>query len=277
VISLQPAQVSVRRQCQLLGVARSTAYHRPQGESASTLRLLRVLDELYTAHPFFGVEKMTAWLRRDGWCVSPKRVRRLLRQLALHALQPKRRLSRPGAGQRIYPYLLRDLAITRPNQVWCTDITYVRLRDGFAYLVAVMDWHSRRVLAWELSNSLDAVFCVRTLRTALAGHGPPEIFNTDQGCQFTSAAFVGLLQERGIQVSMDGRGRALDNVFIERLWRSVKYEEAYLREYISLVDAHLHLTRYFDFYNHRRPHQGLDYQTPEEVYHPQAAATACAS
>jgi putative transposase len=273
VITFHHPRLPVRRQCQLLGLARSTAYHRPKGESADNLALLRVLDELYTAYPFFGVWQMTLWLRREGWRLNPKRVRRLMRRLGLRALRPKRRLSQPGAGQPIYPYLLRDLAVTRPNQVWCTDITYLRLRDGFAYLVAVMDWHSRRVLAWDLSNSLDAVFCVRALRAALAGHGTPEIFNTDQGSQFTSAAFVGELQARGIRVSMDGRGRALDNVFIERLWRSVKYEEVYLREYVSLVDAQASLRCYFDFYNHRRPHQGLGGQTPEEAYHPTALAS----
>ena len=275
---IEPAhpQLSVRRQCRLLGLARSTAYHRPRGEPARNLALLRALDELYTQYPFFGVARMTVWLRREGWRVNPKRVRRLLRSLGLQALWPKRRLSQRDPRQAVFPYLLRDLPVQRPNQVWCSDITYIRLREGFAYLVAVMDWHSRRVLAWGLHNSLDAVFCVRALREALSVHGAPEIFNTDQGSQFTSAEFVGELQHRGIRVSMDGRGRALDNVFIERLWRSVKYEEVYLREYVSLVDAHAHLARYFDFYNFHRPHQGLGDLTPDEVYRSQPLITAVA-
>jgi putative transposase len=230
------------------------------------LRLMRLIDETYLAYPFFGSRQMTRWLQRQGETVNRKRVRRLMRALGLEVIYRKPNLSRAQAGQRVYPYLLRDLAVTRPNQVWATDITYVPVVGGFAYLCAVIDWHSRCVLAWELSNTLDASFCVQAVQRALAAHGTPEIFNTDQGCQFTSAEFTQPLLARGVKLSMDGKGRCLDNVFVERLWRSVKYEEIYLKSYRSLVDAHTQLDTYFHFYNERRPHSVFDGATPGEIY-----------
>jgi len=255
----------VARQCKLTGLSRSGLYYEPQGESALNLKLMRLLDEQYTRTPFFGVLKMTDALSKQGYAVNPKRVRRLLRQMGLEAIYPKPNLSKPAPGHRIYPYLLRHVGITRPNQVWSTDITYIRLRTGFIYLVAVMDWFSRYVLSWELSTSLDAAFCCSALDRALR-HGPPEIFNSDQGAQFTSDAFTGRLEAENILISMDGRGRALDNVFVERLWRSVKYEDVYLKDYSDPADALRNLRSYFSFYNHQRPHQALDYRTPETVY-----------
>jgi putative transposase len=208
---------------------------------------------------------MTDWLRKQGHRVNPKRVRRLMRLMGLEAIRPKPRLSKPASGHRIYPYLLRDLAIIRPNQVWATDITYIRLRQGFVYLVAIMDWYSRYVVAWELSNSLDTGFCLSALDWALKA-ARPEIFNSDQGSQFTSDAFTRRLKDHGIQISMDGRGRALDNVFVERLWRTVKYEEVYLKDYLTVSEAVSNLKAYFRFYNRERSHQALGYQTPEAVY-----------
>jgi putative transposase len=229
---IEPAhpQLSIRRQCRLLGLARSTLYDRPLGESAENLHLMRVLDEQYTATPFDGIRRMTAWLRQRGYSVNPKRVGRLMRQMGVEALYPKPRLSQPAAGHTIYPYLLRDVTVDRVNQVWSADITSIRLQAGFVYLVAVMDWFSRYVLSWVLSITMDVAFGVEALEQAL-GQGRPEIFNTDQGVQFTNQAFTARLKEGGIRISMDGRGRALDNVFVERLWRSVKYEEVYLRDY----------------------------------------------
>jgi putative transposase len=223
------------------------------------------LDEQYTRTPFYGIRRMTEWLRTQGQAVNHKRVARLLRVMGIEAIYPRRLLSQPAPGHQVYPYLLRDVAIQRRDQVWSTDITYLRLRRGFAYLVAVLDWYSRYVLAWELSATLETGFCLVALERAL-GHGAPEIFNTDQGAQFTSADFTGRLQAAGIAISMDGRGRALDNVFVERLWRTVKYEEVYLRDYIDLPDACRHLARFFRFYNRERVHQALGYRTPEQVY-----------
>lgn len=226
---------------------------------------MRRIDEQYTRTPFYGVRKITDWLRKGGHDVNPKRIRRLMREMGLEAIYGKPRLSDPAAGHRIYPYLLRGLAIVRPNQVWATDITYIRLRRGFVYLVAIMDWYSRYVLSWELSVTLDASFCVAALEWALR-KASPEIFNSDQGSQFTSDAFTGHLQRHGIQISMDGRGRVTDNIFIERLWRTVKYEEVYLKDYGQVPEALANLREYFGFYNHERPHQSLDYQTPAAVY-----------
>jgi putative transposase len=240
-------------------------YYEPKGESALNLTLMRLLDEQYTRTPFFGVPKMTDALRKRGYTVNPKRVRRLLRQMGLEAICPKPKLSKPAPGHRIYPYRLRHIVITRPNQVWSSDITYIRLRTGFIYLVAVMDWFSRFVLSWEISTSLDAAFCCSALDRALR-QGHPEIFNTDQGAQFTSDAFTGRLESRNILISMDGRGRALDNVFVERLWRTVKYEDVYLKDYRDPPDALRNLRSYFSFYNGERPHQALEYRTPEVVY-----------
>ncbi len=264
VIAEDP-QLSVARQCALLGLARSSWYYTPRGESAENLELMRLMDEQYTRTPFYGIRRMTAWLRQQGYVVNHKRVGRLLRLMGLEALYPKPRLSVPGVGEKRYPYLLRDRTIGAANEVWSTDITYIRLRQGFLYLVAVLDWYSRFVLAWELSNTLDTGFCLAALETAMQ-QGPPAIFNTDQGAQFTSAAYISRLEQAGIQISWDGRGRALDNVFVERLWRSVKWEEVYLKDYQTVADAVRGLAGYFRFYNHERPHQALGYQTPAQVY-----------
>jgi putative transposase len=228
---------------------------------------MRLLDEQYLKTPFWGVRKMTWWLGQpaQGWLVNEKRVRRLLRTMGLEAIYPKPRLSVPAPGHRIYPYLLRDVVIERPDQCWASDITYVGLRGGFAYLVAVMDWYSRYVLSWEVSTSLEAAFCVSAMEWALR-HGKPEISNTDQGAQFTSAAFTQTLQEHGVRISMDGRGRALDNVFIERLWRTVKYDDIFLNDYADVGELIAGLKKYFRLYNHERPHQSLGNRTPAEVY-----------
>jgi putative transposase len=257
--------ISVARQCELLGLARSSYYYEPAGETAENLSLLRWLDEQYTRTPFFGVRRMTAALRQAGYPVNPKRVRRLLRTLGLETLYPGPRTSQAAPGHRVYPYLLRGLTVARVNEVWSTDITYIRLRGGFVYLVAVLDWCSRYVLSWRLSNALDVGFCLEALDAALT-RGKPEIFNTDQGAQFTSPTFTGRLAAAGVRISMDGRGRALDNVFIERLWRSVKYEEVYLQDYDSVGDAQHGLRRYFHFYNEERPHQALGYSTPGAIF-----------
>jgi len=226
---------------------------------------MRLIDEQYMRTPFYGVRNMTWWLGQQGHPVNPKRVRRLMRQMGVEAIYPKPRLSIPAPGNRIYPYRLRDLKIDRPDQVWASDITYIRLRHGFIYLVAVMDWFSRYVLAWEVSVSLETSFCLGALDWALA-HGRPEIFNTDQGSQFTSQDFTKRLEDHGIDISMDGRGRAMDNIFIERLWRTVKYEEVFLKDYQDVMEAISNLKSYFGFYNHERPHQSLEYQTPAAVY-----------
>ena len=226
---------------------------------------MRLLDEQYTRTPFYGARRMTYWLGQQGYGVNVKRVRRLLRQMGLEAIYPKPRLSQPGPGHRIYPYRLRGLRIDRPNQVWGSDITYIRLRQGFIYLVAILDWFSRYVLAWEVSVTLDSAFCLAALEWALK-KGSPEIFNTDQGAQFTSLDFTKRLEESGITISMDGRGRAMDNIFVERLWRSVKYEEVYLKDYEEAAKAAKNLGCYFVFYNLERPHQSLGYQTPAAIY-----------
>ena len=257
--------LSVSRQCELLGLARSTVYYRPVAPPALDEVLKRRLDELYTAHPFYGSRRMTAVLRREGHAVNRKRVQRLLQELGLQTIYPKANLSAPHPAHRLYPYLLRDVPIVRPNQVWSSDITYVRLAQGFAYWVAIIDGYSRKVLAFRLSNTLDGAFCQECLEAALA-LGQSEIFNTDQGSQFTSLAFTSRLEAAGIRISMDGRGRALDNIFVERLWRSVKYEDIYPNGYATLTDARQGLTRYFTFYNEERPHQALKYRTPAEVY-----------
>ena len=263
-------KLSTARQCRLLGLPRSSYYHRPKPKPVEDLALMRVIDEVYLAQPVFGSRQMTRWLRRQGYEINRKRVRRLMRLMGLEAIYPKPNLSRPRPGEQVYPYLLRHLAVTRPNQVWATDITYVPIAGGFCYLCAVIDWYSRAVLAWELSNTLDASFCVRAVQRALARHGTPEIFNTDQGCQFTSAEFTQLLLARGVKLSMDGKGRCLDNVFVERLWRTVKHDEIYLRSYADLTEATKWLTLFFDFYNERRPHSAHDHAgqhfTPMEIY-----------
>jgi putative transposase len=258
--------LSVRHQCRVLGLDRSGLYYEPVGPDAAELALGHRLDELYTAHPHYGVRLMTQTLRREGHTINPKRVRRLLRQLGLLAVYPKPRLSQAGVGAQVFPYLLRGLAIVRAHQVWAMDITYVRLRGGFAYLVALLDWFSRYVLAWELSPSLETLPCVRVLAAARECAGVAgEIVNSDQGCQFTSGEWIAAVEAAGSRVSHDGRGRALDNVMVERLWRSVKYEDIYLRDYGDLAEARTGLGRYFGFYNTERPHQGLAYRTPLEV------------
>jgi len=257
--------ISVSRQCELIGLPRASFYYESAGESAENLLLMRLLDEQYTRTPFYGVLKMTAWLRENGHPVNCKRVRRLLRLIGLEAIYPKPRLSLASPGHPIYPYLLRGVKVTRVNQVWSADITYVRLLGGFVYLVAVIDWYSRYVLSWEVSTTMESEFCVSALNQSLHV-AKPEIFNTDQGSQFTSCAFTGILKEREIAISMDGRGRALDNIFVERLWRSVKYEDVYIRDYETVPQAIAGLGRYFKFYNRERLHQALDYKTPEAVY-----------
>jgi putative transposase len=264
---IEPAnrELSLTRQCALLGMARSSWYYTPHGESLENLELMRMLDEQYTRTPFYGIRRMTAWLRQQGYAVNHKRVGRLLRLMGLEALYPKPRLSVPGRGEKRYPYLLRGLSVARSDQVWSTDITYIRLQRGFLYLVAILDWYSRFVLAWELSNTLDSAFCLAALETALA-RSRPEIFNTDQGVQFTSQAYTSRLEVAGVQISWDGRGRALDNVFVERLWRTVKWEEVYLKDYQTVAEAVSGLDSYFRFYNQERPHQALGYLTPAQVY-----------
>lgn len=257
--------ISISRQCELLGLARSSFYYEIQPETEQNLRLMAMLDKQYTARPYYGVRKMTAWLATQGEIVNHKRVRRLLRKMGLEAIYPKPNLSRPQDNARKYPYLLREEKITAPNQVWSTDITYIPLPQGYVYLVAVIDWYSRYVLSWELSNTMDITFCLSALEKALA-QNTPKIFNSDQGSQFTSTAFTGRLEKEGILVSQDGRGRALDNIFVERLWRSVKYEEVYIKGYTSVIEAYRGLEEYFDFYNKERMHQSLDYQTPAMIH-----------
>ena len=257
--------LSISRQCALAGVHRSGWYYQGAPESEENLALMRRLDEQYTRTPFYGVRKMTHWLRGQDWHINPKRVRRLMRLMGLEAIYARPRLSKPAPGHRIYPYLLRGLEICRPDQVWATDLTYIRLRGGFIFLVAIMDWFSRYVVSWEVSVSLDTSFCVSALDWALA-RGQPEIFNSDQGGQFTSEAFTDRLKARGIQISMDGRGRVMDNIFVERLWRTLKYEEVYLKDYLTVEEAVENLRLYFDFYNRERLHQALEYRTPEAVY-----------
>ena len=259
--------ISIRRQCALIGLNRSTFYSEPGGETALNLQLMRLIDEQYLRTPFYGYPKMTVELRRQGYRVNRKRVARLMQKMGLLAVVPYQKLSQPAPGHRIYPYLLRGLAITRSDQVWSTDITYIPMVNGFMYLVAIIDWYSRYVLAWQLSNTLDGSFCLDTLNQAL-GHAQPEIFNTDQGAQFTAHTFTGRLAEAGIRISMDGRGRALDNIFVERLWRSVKYEDIYLKQYETVPALDRGLQNYCDFYNHERPHQSLGYRMPGEVYNP---------
>lgn len=259
-------KLSLSRQCELVGLARSSWYYQPAKEDDESLALMRLLDEQYTKCPFYGSRRMTAWLNTQGYVVNRKRTQRLLRLMGLEALYPKPRLSQAAPGHRVFPYLLRNLSITRPNQVWSTDITYIRLRGGFVYLTAVLDWYSRYVLAWELSNTMDVELCLTVLRRALRHHGKPDIFNTDQGSQYTSHDFTKEVLGSGILLSMDGRGRALDNVFVERLWRTVKYEEVYLKDYQTVLQAGRGLATYFRFYNSERLHQALDYRTPEAVH-----------
>lgn len=258
---------SIARQCILLGLSRSGVYRWPRGVSADDLALMRLLDEQYLKTPFYGSRKMTAHLRREGRAVNRKRVRRLMRRMGLEAIYRRPRTTVPSPEHRVYPYLLRDVAVTRPNQVWAADITYVPMARGFMYLVAVIDWYSRKVLAHRVSNTMEAGFCVEALNEALARYGRPELFNTDQGSQFTSAAFTGTLEAAGVRISMDGKGRCLDNIFIERLWRTVKYEYLYLHALEGGTELRTGLRSWVAWYNRQRPHQGLEYRTPDEVYH----------
>lgn len=256
----------VSRRCGLLEVARSTAYYRPAPVSDDDLALMRLIDEIHLELPFYGSRRLIDALDERGYRVNRKHVQRLMRQMGLAALYPKRRTSRPADGHKVYPYLLTGLSIERPNHVWAADICYLPMAKGFMYLVAIMDWYSRRVLTWRISNTLDSAFCVEALEAALARFGRPAIFNTDQGAQFTSEAFTAVLKAHSVSISMDGRGRWLDNVFVERLWRSVKYEDLYLRAYATPAALDAGLTRYFEFYNHRRRHAALDRRTPDVVY-----------
>lgn len=259
---------SIRRQCQLIGLNRSSWYGPPAeaGESPDNLALMDRIDALYTAYPFYGSRKLTAVLKREGYVVNRKRVQRLMRLMGIQSIAPRPNTSQPHPQHKVYPYLLRGLPIVRPGQVYSTDITYIRVGRGFAYLVAVIDWYSRKVLSWRLSNTMDTTFCVEALREALMRYGPPEIFNSDQGSQFTSTDFTQVLKDYQVRISMDGKGRALDNIFVERLWRSVKYEEVYAKHYQSMQEAKAGLAAYFRFFNEQRPHQALNNRTPAEVH-----------
>ncbi|MGU0940869.1 IS3-like element ISPpu29 family transposase [Pseudomonas aeruginosa] len=264
-------KLSLSRECELAEVPRATVYRRltakvPEEACAEDLLLCRLIDEEYTSRPFYGSRRMVVFLRGAGHVVNRKRVQRLMRGMGLAGMAPGPNTSKPQPQHKVYPYLLRGVAVTRPNQVWSTDITYIRLARGFAYLVAVIDWYSRKVLSWRLSNSMDASFCVDCLEDALREHGRPEVFNSDQGSQFTSAAFTGVLKREGVAISMDGRGRALDNIFVERLWRNVKHEDVYLKGYANMAELTVGLAQYFAFYNAERPHQSLGYKTPASVY-----------
>jgi len=268
----QGDEVPLATQCELAGVPRSTVYRRREAAARAQcgdeedLQLRALIDEEYTSRPFYGSRRMVVFLRGRGYRVNRKRVQRLMREMGLAGMAPGPATSKPQPGHKVYPYLLRGVAVTRPNQVWSTDITYIRLAKGFAYLVAIIDWYSRKVLAWRISNSMDAAFCVDCLEDALRHHGKPEVFNSDQGSQFTSSAFTGVLKREGVAISMDGRGRALDNIFVERLWRNVKYEDVYLKGYATMAELTVGLAQYFAFYNAERPHQALGYETPELVY-----------
>jgi putative transposase len=256
----------VARQARVLGLSRSSVYYEPVPTSAADLALMAAIDDVHMKLPFYGTRRIRGELTDRGFEIGRQHVATLMRTMGIEALHPKPRLSKPQPGHRIYPYLLRDMDITAAGQVWCADITYLPMARGFCYLVAVMDWASRRVLSWRLSNTLDASFCLEALEEALERYGAPDIFNTDQGSQFTAEGFTGALLSRGVSISMDGRGRWMDNVFIERLWRSVKYEEVYLKGYESMSEARRELGAYFDFYKCRRRHQGLEDRTPDEVY-----------
>ena len=260
-------ELSIRRQCELLGISRSGFYYEPCPESEENLALMRRLDELHLERPVYGSRRLTVLLQREGIQVNRKRVVRLLQVMGVEAIYPKRSLSGPGEGHRIYPYLLKDLEISGPDQVWCSDITYVPMAHGFMYLAATMDWWSRYVLGWELSNSMDSEFCIRTWERALMSGRKPLIANTDQGSQFTSEAYLEAVESAGVDVSMDGRGRWIDNRFIERLWRSVKQEDIYLQDYSDGLNAQRGLSRWFEEYNSFRPHQALNNLTPSELYH----------
>jgi putative transposase len=274
MIEREHPELSVRSQCELLRVSRSGLYYEPEPTSPEQLALMRRIDELHLKYPFYGSRKLADALRREGHEVNRKRIQRLMRLMGLEAMAPKPKTSEPQPEHVVYPYLLRRLSICRVNQVWATDITYIPMKAGFVYLVAIMDWYSRRVLSWRVSNTLDSSFCVEALEEALARFGKPQIFNTDQGAQFTADAFTKPLRDRGIAISMDGKGRCLDNVFVERLWRSLKYEEVYLHAYDGMAQARAAIGRYLAFYNDERPHQALGYQTPAAFYAGEASKAA---
>ena len=266
MIDLDHEEIPVYRQCELLGLSRSSLYYRStKGADDYNQQLMRLIDRQYTKTPFYGTRRITVCLKRQGYAVNRKRVSRLMKLMGIEAIYPRRRLSQADAQAKKYPYLLKGLSIKRPDQVWATDITYIRMRQGFIYLVAIMDWFSRYVLTWAVSITMEAEFCISALQKALE-LAKPEIFNSDQGSQFTSTSFTTVLERAGIKISMDGRGRVYDNIFIERLWRSVKYEEVYLNEYVTVREAVQRLGAYFRFYNSERPHQALGNQTPYQLY-----------
>ena len=265
MISKTNTDLSIVRQCGLLNVNRASFYYRPLPDGDDTVTLMNEIQDIWERHPFYGYRRITATLRRSGYRINRKRVQRLMGKMGLCALYPKPRLSIANSKHKKYPYLLKDLSLERADQVWATDITYIRMNPGFVYLVAIIDLYSRYVVSWKLSISLDAVFCMEALEEALV-KGCPGIFNTDQGCQFTSVSWIAMLEAHGVQISMDGKGRCMDNIYVERLWRSLKYEEVYLRSYESVYEAKQSLARYIEFYNNHRPHQALGYQTPAEVY-----------
>lgn len=259
-------RLSIARQCELVSISRSSYYYRPCEESDLNLHLMQMIDKQMLVTPFYGSRQMARHLRREGYCVSRKRIRRLMGKMGICAIYQKPRTSTPHTDHKVYPYLLRDVEVTSPNQIWCADITYIPMRKGFMYLIAIMDWHSRKVLSWRLSNSLEVDFCVEALEEALSLYGFPEIFNTDQGSQFSSHDWIKVLQQHDIKISMDGKGRWMDNVFIERLWRSLKYECIYLHEFDCGSAVKKGLREWIRFYNERRPHSTFDGQTPHEVY-----------
>ena len=266
MIEPEHSELSIRRQCNLLALPRASYYREPVPETAESLQLMQLIDEEYTRHPFYGSRKIRDYLVRLGHPVNRKRVQRLMQLMGLASIAPQKKTSVPAPGHKVYPYLLRGIEISHPNQVWCSDITYIRMRGGFVYLTAVMDWHSRYVLSWEISVTMDDRFCVSALERALHRHGRPEIFNTDQGAQYTGAAFTGVLKDHDVRISMDGKGRAMDNIMIERLWRTVKYEEIYIKEFLTVEALVIALRQYFEFYNHERPHASLGGLTPAEAY-----------
>lgn len=269
LIKPKHSRISIQKQCELIGLPRSSYYRVGLAgqETAENLEFMRLIDKEYTDHPFYGTRQILNVLRRKGYKINRKRVQRLMRKMGIQSIAPKPNTSRANPRNKVYPYLLKSFDVTRSNQAWCTDITYIPLSGGFVYLTAVMDWYSRYVLSWELSITMDTDFCISSLERALRCHGTPYIFNTDQGSQYTSHEFTKVLKEKNIKISMDGKGRAMDNIFIERLWRSVKYEEIYVNDFRSVEQLRKALKKYFNFYNHERPHQSFNGQTPAEVYY----------
>ncbi len=261
-------ELTLCKQCELLNITRSSIYYKPRSKSELDLRIMRLIDELYQINPTMGSRRMSKEITKThNIKLGRLKARRLMREMCISAIYPKKNLSVKNSSHKIYPYLLRNLSINKPNQVWSTDITYVRLESGFIYLTAVIDWYSRKVLSWKLSNTMDVGFCKSVVEESVKKYGAPEIFNTDQGCQYTSNEFTGLLKEHNIKISMDGKGRALDNIFVERLWRTVKQEDVYLKDYQNIKDARNHLAAYFEYYNNRRRHQSLNDEFPEDVYY----------